>query len=175
MLMHNILLKFVVFLLSYCNNSLPLIKKSWQMLTFWNASSKSPSILAGLRSSSITEVSFSKGTTLNKIIDAMKSEQIGSAIFQPKFSIKSDDTITPQLPNVSANTWRNTPTGNRMNDAYKRVLKFKLIYFLTNLVSCVITSCLLSSSLFVHQNQGLVLKDSTDIMSADLNVTGHVN
>ena len=40
---------------------------------------------------------------------AMKMEQIGSTIFQPKFSTRREDIITPTLPSVSASTWRNTP------------------------------------------------------------------
>ena len=40
---------------------------------------------------------------------AMKMEQIGSTIFQPKLSTRREDIITPTLPSVSASTWRNTP------------------------------------------------------------------
>lgn len=44
-----------------------------------------------------------------KIKHAMNSEQRGSAMKSPNCSIKTDDTITPTLPIVSATTWRNTP------------------------------------------------------------------
>ena len=42
---------------------------------------------------------------------AMKREQIGSAISQPKYWTNSEEMMTPTLPKVSANTWRNTPKG----------------------------------------------------------------
>lgn len=67
------------------------------------------SMSLGTRSKSIREVSFNNGSTLSSIIEAMNSEHIGSAMFQPKFSISNDDIITPTLPNVSAKTCRNTP------------------------------------------------------------------
>jgi len=37
-------------------------------------------------------------------------EQIGSAIFQSKYSMSKVEMITPTLPNVSASTCRKTPT-----------------------------------------------------------------
>ena len=40
---------------------------------------------------------------------AMKMEQMGSAIIQPKAHIRMAETITPALPKVSARIWRNTP------------------------------------------------------------------
>ena len=40
---------------------------------------------------------------------AMKMEQMGSAIIQPKAHIKMAETITPALPSVSAKMWRKTP------------------------------------------------------------------
>ena len=59
---------------------------------------------AGHRNNNIHDVSFNSGNTLSNIIVAINSEHIGSAIFQPKFSINNDDMITPTLPRVSANT-----------------------------------------------------------------------
>ena len=43
---------------------------------------------------------------------AMNIEHIGSAIIQSKRYIKIADMITPTLPNVSANMWRNTWKNN---------------------------------------------------------------
>lgn len=61
----------------------------------------------------MTEVSLSSGKTLSRIMVAMNREQMGSAMFQPKFSINREDIMTPTLPNVSARTWRNTPSIQR--------------------------------------------------------------
>ena len=63
----------------------------------------------GVRSNNIWEVSFRRGKTLINIKQAINKEQIGSAIFHPKFSISKDDMMTPTLPSVSAKTCKNTP------------------------------------------------------------------
>lgn len=54
---------------------------------------------------------LSSGKTLRNIRQAINTEQIGSAMYSPKFCISNVDTMTPMLPMVSANTCRNTPTG----------------------------------------------------------------
>lgn len=79
-------------------------------LTFCSTSGISVSRSDGVRSRRIVEVSLSKGNTLRRIMVAMNREQMGSAMFQPKFSIRSEDIMTPTLPRVSAKTCRNTPT-----------------------------------------------------------------
>lgn len=61
-----------------------------------------------------------------KIRVAISIEQIGSAMYQPKFSISNEDTITPTLPIVSAKTWRKTPENKikiiiYFNSIYKRL------------------------------------------------------
>lgn len=79
-------------------------------LTFCSMSGISASRSDGVRRSRMVEVSFSRGNTLKRIMVAMNREQMGSAMFQPKFSIRTDDIMTPTLPRVSARTCRNTPT-----------------------------------------------------------------
>ena len=59
-------------------------------------------------------VFFNNGITLRKIMTAMNTEHIGSAMRSPNWSMRSDDTITPTLPRVSAKTWRKTPTEKSM-------------------------------------------------------------
>lgn len=63
----------------------------------------------GLCNNNIKVVSLTNGSTLKNISVAIKIEQIGSAMFQPKFSINKVEKMTPTLPNVSARTCRNTP------------------------------------------------------------------
>ena len=70
-------------------------------------------ISVGVRNSKIMDVSFNKGKTLSKIIVAINKEQSGSAMFQPKFSMRRVEIMTPTLPRVSARTWRKTPTKQR--------------------------------------------------------------
>lgn len=79
-------------------------------LTFCSMSGISASRSDGVRRSRMVEVSFSRGNTLKRIMVAMNREQMGSAMFQPKFSIRTDDIMTPTLPRVSARTCKNTPT-----------------------------------------------------------------
>lgn len=86
------------------------------ILTFWKASSRTVSMPVGVLKSNMAVVSFSSGMTLNRIRVAMKSEQMGSAMFHPKFSINSEETMTPTLPIVSANTCRKTPAKQQWRD-----------------------------------------------------------
>lgn len=77
------------------------------------------------------DVSFSRGNTLRRIMVAMNREQMGSAMFQPKFSIRSDDIMTPTLPRVSARTCRNTPT-MQSNEVREKSSKLKIF------ISCIV-------------------------------------
>ena len=66
--------------------------------------------------------SLRRGRTEMRIRRAMKREQIGSAMSQPRYSTRREEIITPTLPSVSANTWRNTPVaGERLNVSYGSV------------------------------------------------------
>ena len=91
-------------------NSLQLLYLNLTFCSTWFTSISSAS---GERNSSIIEVSFRRGRTLNNIIVAINREQIGSAMFHPKFSIRTVDMITPTLPRVSANICRNTPVKDK--------------------------------------------------------------
>ena len=41
----------------------------------------------------------------------------------PKYFMRTDDTMTPTLPNVSARIWRNTPENNTDQDYWWSKLK----------------------------------------------------
>ena len=55
--------------------------------------------------------SLRRGMTEMMIIAAMNTEQAASAATHPSCSTRTEEMITPTLPSVSANTWRNTPRG----------------------------------------------------------------
>ena len=74
------------------------------MITLSRALCKASLISRGDLNKRMIPVSLRRGMTLRKIMLAMNKEHIGSAMFQPKFSIKRVETITPTLPIVSART-----------------------------------------------------------------------
>jgi hypothetical protein len=47
--------------------------------------------------SKVYEVARNKGTTLAKINREMTHEQMGSAMYHPRYSISNDEIITPKL------------------------------------------------------------------------------
>lgn len=76
----------------------------------------------GVLRSNISDVSLTNGSTDTNIRMAINTEQIGSATFHPKFSMRNVEIMTPTLPNVSANTCRNTPKvkRNSYSKSYER-------------------------------------------------------
>ncbi len=50
-----------------------------------------------------------RGKTEMRMSKAMKREQMGSAMSQPRYSMAREEMMTPTLPRVSARTWRKTP------------------------------------------------------------------
>ena len=85
-----------------------IVKKKTNF-TLRRASFNKESRSTGTRSNKTCELCLNNGNTLRNIMTAIKIEQIGSAIYQLYCWIKSDDTMTPTLPSVSATTCKNTP------------------------------------------------------------------
>lgn len=64
---------------------------------------------SGVLCSKLHALFIMSGQMLYNIMTAMQSEQIGSAMFQCKYWIINEDTITPTDPSVSAKMCKNIP------------------------------------------------------------------
>ena len=63
---------------------------------------------------------------------AISIEHKGSAIIQPKYLMRSDETITPTLPKVSANMCKKTPENKVYTKRFKQALvkNYKKVTFI---------------------------------------------